>query len=149
MYLLVEDKQKGILNLAKIIGFSMIFEYFMTLMNITTLNSPMQFPAPYQNYPCLPPNEGSSAPDCSKIYNSGYAMPLFINTFLKNNLPWAMYLGIDVLRFQLNSIWFDVLNLSLITIYFYSFGNPLYNIANMKISFSKTSEIEKKLRLYS
>jgi hypothetical protein len=69
-------------------------------------------------------------------------MPLFLNTVLRDNLPWAMYLGIDILRFQLNDIWFDVLNLSLISIYFYQFGNPLYNNANIKISFSKTREIE-------
>lgn len=149
MYLLVEDKQKGILNLAKMIGYSMIFEYLMTLLNLTSLNSPMTFPDPYQNYPCQKPNTGQTLADCSKIYNSGYTMPIFMNTILRDNLPWAMYLGIDVLRFQLNDIWFDIVNLSLITIYFYSFGNPLYNIANAKISFSKTSSIEKKLREYA
>jgi hypothetical protein len=52
-------------------------------------------------------------------------MPLFINSeTLRSNLPLAMYLGIDMLTFQLNDLWFDCINLALITIYFFKYGNP-------------------------
>jgi hypothetical protein len=57
MYLKIKDKQQGILIVAKVIGFSMIFEYLMTLLNLTSLNTPMIFPEPYQNYPCKNPLE--------------------------------------------------------------------------------------------
>ena len=75
-------------------------------------------------------------------------MPLYKNTFLKENLPMAMYAGMNLFSFQLNDIWFDFINLALISIYFFSFGNPIYN-QKTKISFSKTSDLEKKLRLYT
>ncbi len=65
MYLVIDDKRKGILILANVIGYSMIFEYLMTLLNLTSLNSPMQFPEPYQEYPCMKPKDNSSIADCS------------------------------------------------------------------------------------
>ena len=77
-------------------------------------------------------------------------MPLFINSEkLRTNLPLTMYLGIDLLKFQLNDIWFDFANLALITIYFFLYGNPLYHNSKEKISFSKTRSLEKKLSEYA
>jgi len=54
-------------------------------------------------------------------------MPLYKNTFMNDNLSMAMYLGVDLFAFQLNDIWFDFINLALISIYFFSFGNPILN----------------------
>lgn len=67
---------------------------------------------------------------------------------MNENLPMAMYLGIDIFDFQLNNVWFDFINMALISLYFFSFGNPIYN-QKTKISFSKTSDLEKKLRQYT
>ena len=102
----------------------MTIEYLMSLMNLNYANSPMDFPEPYQYYPCSF-NNATSSVDCSGIYTTGYVMPLFINSeTLRSNLPLAMYLGIDMLTFQLNDLWFDCINLALITIYFFKYGNP-------------------------
>ena len=77
-------------------------------------------------------------------------MPLFINSdTLRSDLTLTMYLGVDMLKFQLNDIWFDCFNLALITIYFFKFGNPQYNFSSVKISFSKTRSLERKLREYT
>ncbi len=133
-----------------VLAFSMSIEYFLTLVNLTSQNSPMTFPHPYQYYPCSVKTDENNRLDCDKVYTSGYAMPLFINIpLLKDNLPWAMYLGIDILRFQLNDIWFDYANLALMTVYFFKFGNPLFSYSDIKVSFSKTRSLEKKLREYT
>ena len=63
------------------------------------MNSPMTFPAPYQFYPCASQNvDGVIKANCETIDKS-YTMPLFKNTFLNDNLPLAMYFGIDVFDF--------------------------------------------------
>lgn len=109
----------------------------------------MDFPEPYQFYPCSF-NNGTSSVDCTGIYTNGNIMPLFINSeTLRSNLPLAMYLGINMLTFQHNELWFDCISLALITIYFFKYGNPQYNFSSVKISFSKTRSLEKKLRLYA
>ncbi len=123
-----------------------MLEYSLLLVNITAMNSPMSFPSPYEYYPCATQNKQGieKQADCSMI-NSNFTMPIFKNTFLNENLPMAMYLGIDIFDFQLNDVWFDFINMALISVYFFSFGNPIYN-QKTKISFSKTSDLEKKLR---
>jgi hypothetical protein len=135
--------------IAHAIGASMTIEYLLSLTNLNYANSPMDFPEPYQYYPCSY-NNATSSVDCSGIYTTGYIMPLFINSeTLRSDLPLAMYLGIDMLTFQLNDLWFDCINLALITIYFFKYGNPQYNFSSVKISFSKTRSLEKKLRYYA
>ena len=52
MYLIIDNKQKGILIIAQAIGYSMIIEYLFTLLNLNYANTPMPFPSPHLYYPC-------------------------------------------------------------------------------------------------
>jgi hypothetical protein len=52
MFLLIKDKFKGMLILSFTIGFTLIFEYFLTLTNLSAANTPMPFPKPFSRYPC-------------------------------------------------------------------------------------------------
>jgi hypothetical protein len=72
-------------------------------------------------------------------------IPLFTGSeFLRNNLKWTNFFSIDLERSQVNDIWFDWANLALMTVYFFNFGNPI-NAQNLKVSFSKTPEVEEML----
>lgn len=128
MYIRIDNKVRGILHISRAIGITLLVEYTLVLFNITAMNSPMTFPSPYEFYPCATQNKAGSEiqADCSKI-NQNFTMPLYKNTFMNDNLSMAMYLGIDLFAFQLNDIWFDFINLALISIYFFSFGNPILN----------------------
>ncbi len=100
MYILIENKERGILHISRAIGISLLLEYMLVLVNITAMNSPMTFPSPYEYYPCATQNKNGTKiqADCSKI-NSNFTMPIFKNTFLNENLPLAMYFGIDIFGF--------------------------------------------------
>lgn len=60
-----------------------------------------------------------------------------------------MFLGIDVQLYKANDIWFDVVNLLLLTLYFFKFGNQSAILRESKVSFSKTSRLEKILKEYT
>ena len=46
-------------------------------------------------------------------------------------------------------MWFDFANLLLLSLYFFKFGNQSKVLSQSKVSFSKTSRLEKILKLYS
>lgn len=46
-------------------------------------------------------------------------------------------------------MWFDFTNLILLTLYFFMFGNQSQILSKSKVSFSKTSRLEKILKVYS
>jgi len=48
-----------------------------------------------------------------------------------------------------NDVWFDFVNLMLLTMYFFMFGNQSKVLSQSKVSFSKTSSLEKTLRRYT
>lgn len=56
MYIMIENKERGILHISRAIGISLLFEYSLILLNITAMNSPMSFPSPYEYYPCATQN---------------------------------------------------------------------------------------------
>jgi len=49
---------------------------------------------------------------------------------------------------MINDIWFDFANIMLLTIYFFSYGNPI-NSKNINVSFSQTKSLEKTLLEYT
>ena len=51
--------------------------------------------------------------------------------------------------FKVNDMWFDFINLLLLTVYFFKFGDLNQAKNEAKISFSKTSRLEKTLRDYT
>ncbi len=59
-----------------------------------------------------------------------------------------MFFSIAVQHYKLRDIWFDFMNLLLMSIYFFKFGNQS-KVLQSKISFSKTSRLEKLLRRYT
>lgn len=66
---------------------------------------------------------------------------------LRNNLEWTIFFGLDIEKGAIVDILFDFANLVLLTVYFFNFGNPI-NSRNIKVSFSKTSSLEKSLNEY-
>jgi hypothetical protein len=114
IFLRIQDKTKGMLYMAIIIGISLCLEYILMVTNLTSLNSPMPFPYHFSPYP--------TAVHTKEIY----AVPWFLKyDFLKNNLEWTMYLGINIEYASINDIWFDFFNLLLLSVYFFSYGNPI------------------------
>lgn len=61
---------------------------------------------------------------------------------------WTNFLGFDIERASLNKIWFDFVNLALMTVYFFWYGNPI-NSNNVKVSFSSTKSLEYNLNEYA
>jgi hypothetical protein len=115
-------------------GLTLALEYICSLTNLTSLNNPMEFPAPY--------NEGYPS---KEIPEGQFVFPWFLkNDFLKENLHWAHFLSIDIINTQVNDIWFDFANLVILTIYFFNYGNPI-NAKNIKVSFSQTKSLENAL----
>lgn len=124
MFLKIENKTKGMLYMTYIIGVSLALEYILMLTNLTSLNSPMPFPFHFSPYP--------SAMHSTDLYS----IPWFLKSdFLKNNLDWTIYLGINIEYASINDIWFDFMNLIVMTIYFFNYGNPI-NSKDIKVSFS-------------
>lgn len=139
MFLLVKNKTTAMLYMSYTFGTVLAFEYLLTLFNLSSANSPMIFP---ENYPIFPPIVNGTA-------TSPFMIPIFLNSqSLTNNLEWAAFFSIDFNRGAVNDIWFDFANLVILTIYFFSFGNPV-NTQGLKVSLSKTSEIEESLKKYS
>lgn len=67
-------------------GIILALEYICTLTNLTSLNSPMKFPDPYNTgYP-------------SKEFPEGiFIFPWFLKIdFLRDNLAWAHFFSIDI-----------------------------------------------------
>lgn len=119
-------------------AFGIIFatEYILMLTNLTSLNSPMPFPANMEPYPV-------------KEDAHEFIIPWFTKVdFLRENLIWTSFFGIDIEHANINDIWFDFCNLVLLTIYFFSYGNPI-NAKNIKVSFSQTRGLEDDLDRYA
>ena len=51
MFLRIANKPKGMLYMTYIIGTSLCLEYVLMLTNLTSLNSPMDFPFHFRPYP--------------------------------------------------------------------------------------------------
>lgn len=67
---------------------------------------------------------------------------------LRTNLDWAMFLSIAVQHYKIHDLWFDFANLLLMSLYFFRFGNQS-KVLQSKVSFSKTSRLEKLLRKFT
>lgn len=121
-----------------VFSLTLALEYLLMLTNITSYNSPMEFPSYYNPYPAITYKDEDL-----------YVIPWFLQVpFLKENLNWTVFFAINLEHDSINTIWFDFFNLVLLTIYFFNFGNPI-NAKNIKVSFSKTISLEKKLYEYS
>lgn len=59
-----------------------------------------------------------------------------------------MFFSIDVQHYKIHDMWFDFANLILMSLYFFKFGNQS-KVLQSKVSFSKTSRLEKLLREYT
>ena len=78
-----------------------------------------------------------------------HIFPWFLKIdFLRNNLDWAIFLGLDVEKGAIVDILFDFFNLVVLTVYYFNYGNPI-NSKNIKVSFSRTTSLEKTLHEYS
>lgn len=137
-FLRVKNKTTGMLYMSYTFGVTLALEYVLSLTNLTSLNNPQQFPAPYAaGYPSQTQPEGE------------FAFPWFLKVaFLRENLQWAHFFSIDIVGAQVNDIWFDFANLVLLTVYFFNYGNPI-NARSLKVSFSQTPSLEKALGEYT
>jgi hypothetical protein len=80
--------------LAYSFGSVLIIEILMTLMNLTVANSPMDFPKPFEFYPCSL-NNSTQMIDCTN--DPQFPFPFYLHSdFLKNNLKWTIFLGLDI-----------------------------------------------------
>ena len=153
-FLLIKNKTTGMLIMSFVFGATLAIEYLCTLTNFTSLNNPMPFPKPYdQGYPrlrevnvTLPSSRNVTVE--RELINE-FIFPWFPNVpALGDNLIWAHFFSIDIETAQVNDIWFDYANLILLTIYFFSYGNPI-NALGIKVSFSATVSLEKMLNKYA
>jgi hypothetical protein len=109
------------------------------LFNLTSLTTPYEFPPEFNPYPNLK----------SETPYGQYIIPLYLKSeFLRQNLIWTNFFGFDIERATLDKIWFDFVNLALMTIYFFWYGNPI-NSRNIKVSFSSTRSLEDALNNYA
>ena len=67
---------------------------------------------------------------------------------MRENLIWTNFFGFDIERSSLNKMWFDFINLALMTVYFFWYGNPI-NSNSVKVSFSSTKSLEYSLNEYA
>lgn len=77
MFLLIKNKTTGMLYMSYAFGATLVFEYFLSLINLTTVNSPMKFPYPYENYPCDTDRSAKLA-DCSNLPEFKFWFPWFL-----------------------------------------------------------------------
>ena len=146
----IAKKATGMRYIIFAVSANVVFEYMLTLTNMTNANSPMEFPSQYTLTPCKLDATLPTQISCPEDGGSEFLFPLFMKSaFLRENLDWALFLGIDVQFFKVNDMWFDIANILLCTLYFFKFGNQSKILANSKVSLSKTSRLEKKLRDYT
>jgi hypothetical protein len=136
-FLLIKNKTKGMQIMAVAFGLILIIQYIAVLFNLTSSTSPKIFPPEFNPYP-------------NSTYPQGYyTIPLYLKSdFLRDHLVWTHFFGFDLQRDTLNKIWFDFINLALITIYFFRYGNPV-NSHSIKVSFSSTRSMEYSLNEYA
>jgi hypothetical protein len=63
-----------------------------------------------------------------------------------NNPTLAHFLGLE--HSNINDIWYDFMNMVLLTVYFFNYGNPI-NSKGIRVRFSMTSNAEKDLSEYA
>lgn len=137
IYINLKNKTTGIIILVYILGFFLIGQYFLTLSNLTSANSPMRFPVMYVPYPSKEEPLGH------------FAFPWFLkNEFLRENLDWSYFFALGFEQGMINNIWFDYFNLVVATIYFYHYRNPIFS-KEKKVSFKKTPALKKALNRYA
>ena len=90
------------------IAISMILKYLLVLTNLTFANTPMGFPKDFEYYPCQNVLTNPEAPKQEQVHNivcpdansmdsQKYLFPWYIRSdFLRDNLTWTMFLGIDL-----------------------------------------------------
>lgn len=106
-------------------GITLALEYACMLTNLSSLNSPMEYPIHFNPYPGIVDKD-----------HGKFIFPWVMHVdFLNMNPNWTVFLGIDIERASINDIWFDFCNLVLLTIYFFNYGNPI-NAKGIKVSFS-------------
>jgi len=69
-------------------------------------------------------------------------------SFFDDKPVLGSFLGINPDTFKINDICYDFCNMMLLTVYFFSYGNPI-NSKNIKVSFSSTKSLEKALLEYT
>lgn len=95
----------------------MILQYGLALSNLTSANNPMDFPDPFNPYPENDKDEGRFIiPWYKKI-------PL-----LRDNLDWAMYLGMGISNTKLNGLWIDYFIMGMIQAHLFYFGCQLFSV---------------------
>jgi len=121
-------------RLAWIVGICMILQYGLALSNLTSEHNPMEFPDPFKPYP-------KNSDDVGRFFIPWYRkIPL-----LKNNLDWAMYLGMGISNTKLNGLWIDYIIMGCIQVHLYYFGCQLFNI---DIRIKRGEELLEKLEQY-
>lgn len=150
--LVIKKKATGMRYIVNAIGLSLMLKYVLTLTNLTFANTPMGFPKDFTYYPCEenPTTLEISCPTVDNTDSQKYFFPWYMRyDFLRNNPNWTQFFNIDVQLYKANDMWFDFANLLLLTLYFFKFGNQSKVLSESKVSFSKTSRLEKILKLYT
>jgi hypothetical protein len=105
-------------RLAWIVGISMILQYGgLAVSNLTSENNPMQFPSPFNPYPTTDKDGGR------------FFIPWYRKVrLLRDNLDWALYLGMGISNTKLNGLWIDYFIMGFIQLHLMYFGCQLFNI---------------------
>lgn len=159
--IMVRKKSTPMRYFVNAIAITMVLKYILVLTNLTFANTPMGFPSGFEYYPCQTLTANPDAPkeqqvteiDCpdhESMDAQKYLFPWYIrHDFLRDNLTWTLFFGIDLQMYKVNDMWFDFANLLLLSLYFFKFGNQSKVLSQSKVSFSKTSRLEKILKLYA
>jgi hypothetical protein len=127
---MMRRKIKQMQRLAWIVGISMILQYGLAVSNLTSENNPMQFPSPFNPYPTSDKDEGR------------FIIPWYRKVpLLRDNLDWALYLGMGISNTKLNGLWIDYFIMGFIQLHLMYFGCQLFNI---DLKFVKGAEINNK-----
>jgi hypothetical protein len=100
--IMIKKKSTAMRYIINAISASLILKYILVLTNLTFANSPMGFPPEFKYYPCEEMKEkdiiiGINCPNAQSMDAQKYFFPWYIrNDFLRDNLTWTTYLGIDL-----------------------------------------------------
>jgi len=117
-------------------------QYFFYTLNLTASSSPAPFPIGFDRYPM---NE-----DMPSNWDIKYSIPWFFHyPVFRNNLNFCYLIGIGVDKDQLENLIIDFVNLCMITIYIFTYRNPVLRKSMKKVfwQFPTSDNIEQWNRL--
>jgi hypothetical protein len=114
-------------------SFTILFTYFVTVLNLTSSFSPVPMPDGLENYPL----EDSNTDGLNLLEETGkYVIPVFFKMDAFKELRVCYLLGVGVERSQMLNIYFDFMILYCTAMYLVTYGNPLLQHSLEKVFWS-------------